>query len=100
VDLRHHRLGHLLEQVGRLDAVAAEGAQVLGPGEPGQLEDVDAGAERGALAAQHHAVHLVVVGRLPGGLPQREHQIPVEGIAFLRPIEDQVADPAVVLDAY
>ena len=99
MDLRHHRLGHLLEQVGGLDAVAAEGAQVLRPGEPGQLEDVDARAERRAFAAQHHAMDLMVVGRLAGRLPQREHEITVEGVALLRPVEDQMADPAVVLDA-
>ena len=75
VDLRDHRLGHLLEQVGGLDAVAPEGAQVLVPGEAAELEDVDAGAERGALAAQHHAVDVGVVGRLARRLAQREHEI-------------------------
>ena len=70
------------------------------PGQPGQLEDVDAGAERGALAAQHHAMDVVVVGRLAGRLAQRQHQIPVEGVALLRPVQDQMTDPAVVLDAH
>jgi hypothetical protein len=99
VDLRHHRLGHLFEQVGGLDAGAAEGAQVLGTGQAGELEDVDSGAERGAFAAQDHAMHIRFVGGLAGRLAQREHEIPVEGVALLRPIEDQVTDPAVVLDA-
>ena len=45
------------------------------PARPAELEDVDARAERGALAAQHHAVDVVVVGGLAGRLPQREHQI-------------------------
>ena len=45
------------------------------PGQAAQLEDVDAGAERGALAAQHHAMDLVVVGRLAGRLAQRQHQL-------------------------
>ena len=48
--------GHLLEQVHHLDAVAPERAQVLRAGQASQLEYVDAGAERGAFAAHHHAL--------------------------------------------
>ena len=53
-----------------------------------------------ALAAQHHAVHVVVVGGLAHRLAQRQHEIVVEGVALVRPVEDQVPDPTVVLDAY
>ena len=65
------------------------------PARLAELEDVDAGAERGALAAQHHAVDVVVVGGLARGLAQREHEIAVEGVALLGPVEDQMPDPPV-----
>ena len=51
-----------------------ERSQVLGARQAAELEDVDP-ALKPALAAQDHAMHVGVVGRLARGLAQRQHQV-------------------------
>jgi hypothetical protein len=97
VDHADRRLGHLLGEIPGLQAGAAEGSQVVRRlGEGGERAEVHAGGEHRAGAADDHATHR----RIGGGLAQRfaggDHQLPVEGIALLRPVEHDVADGAVV----
>ena len=97
VDRADDRLGHLLGQVPRLEAVAPERAQVLGRrAQRAERPEVHARREERPRAAHDHHAD----GRVLGGGPQRgargQHELVVERIALLRPVEDEVADGAVI----
>ena len=63
----------------------------------GERAEVHARGEHRALAAQHHAVDRRVVGRGAQRLADGEHQLPVERVALLGAVEDDVADGAAVV---
>ena len=62
------------------------------PGRRGQLDEVDAGREHRALAAQHDAVHVGVGGGLAQRRAELAQQLLVHGVALLRAVQDDVAD--------
>ena len=91
------RLGHLLREVPRLEAGAPERAQALGRRrERGQRAEVHARREHRAVAAHDDAAHGGIVGRRPQRRARGEHQLVVEGVALLGPVEDDVADGTVI----
>ena len=92
VDLRDHRLRHLLQQVHELDAVAPERAQQRRSAEAAELRHVDAGAERLALAAHDHNVDVRCFVGLARGVAQLEHHVVVDGVPLLGTVQDDVAD--------
>ena len=97
VDHADRRLGHLLGEVPGVEAGAAERAQVLGRlGQGGQRAEVHAGGEHRAGAADHDAAHRRFGGRLAQRLAGRDHQLAVERVALLRPVQHDVADGSVV----
>ena len=93
LDLADDGLGHLLGEVPRLQAGAAERPQPLGRRrERGERAEVHARGEHRAVAADDDAADVRVVG---GGAQRRargEHQLVVERVALLRPVQDDVAD--------
>ena len=97
VDLADRRLGHLLQQVPRLEDRAAELAQAPGSAASAARPPKSMPAENiGARAAHHDAEHVAVGGGRGGGLADREDQLVVERVALLGAVEDEVADRAAV----
>ena len=98
VDLADDRLGHLLGEVPRLQARAAERAQPVARSRgAGQGGDVHARGEHRAVAAQHDAAHGGVVGGGAQGGADGEHEVLVERVALLGTVEDDVADRLAIL---
>ena len=62
-----------------------------------QLDEVHAGREHRALAAQHDAVHRRVGGGLAQRVAERQQQLLVHRVALLGAVQDDVADGAAVL---
>ena len=98
VDLADRRLGHLLEQVPRLEDRTAELAQAPGIGsERGEAAEVHPAGEHRARAAHDHAEDVAIGGGGLERLAQAEDQLVVEGVALLGTVEDDVAHGAAVL---
>jgi hypothetical protein len=99
VDLADRGLRHLLEQVPpgeQRSPEAAQAARVLG--QVAQVVEVHARREHRPFAAHHHHAHVVVAGgRLHGGA-QLGDRLPVERVALLGPVENEMTDRSAILD--
>jgi hypothetical protein len=98
VDLGHGRLGHLLQQVPGLEDRAAEAAQGRGlGGELPEGADVHPAGEHRPRAPQHQRLDLRIGRGCGEGLAEGLDELPVERVALLGTVEDDVADGAAVL---
>jgi hypothetical protein len=98
LDLADHRLGHLLGEIPCLQAGAAERPQPLRRRrERGERGEIHARGEHGAVAADDDAADVRVLGGGPQRGARRDHQLVVERVALLRPVEDDVTDRTAIL---
>ena len=99
VNLGDRRLGHLLEQVPpaqqRLPELA-QPARVLR--QRVQRADVHARREHRPRPADDDHANRVVVGGVLERVPQRLDELAVQRVPLLRPVHDDVADRAAILD--
>ena len=97
VDRADDRLGHLLREVPRVEAVAPERAQPLRrAAQRAERPEVHPGREERPRAAYDDHAHRGVVGGGAQRGARGQHELVVERVALLRPVEDDVADGAVI----
>ena len=65
-----------------------------------QVVEVHPGGEHRAVAANHDASDVRIDRRLLEGVAQRRDQLPVEGVALLRSLQEDMADRSAILDPY
>jgi hypothetical protein len=93
VDLTHDRLGHLFAEVRAVQEHAPVSAQhtwLTGKGR--ELAEVDTGGEDRSIAAQHNAVHTLLVAGGPEGVAELGEQLLAHRVALLRAVQDDVAN--------